>query len=97
MFDHLFATPSFGKILTIAFGAILTQNVILVQTLGICPFLGVSTKRKNATGMGLAVIVVILLSTIITWALYNFVLKNPALISFGETAFGFTHLRSSKI
>lgn len=88
MFDHLFATPSFEKILTIAFGAILTQNVILVQTLGICPFLGVSTKRKNATGMGLAVIVVILLSTIITWALYNFVLKNPALISFGETAFG---------
>ena len=48
MFDHLFATPSLEKILTIAFGVILTENIILVQTLGICPFLGVSSKRKNA-------------------------------------------------
>ena len=88
MFDKLFAMPSFETILAIAGAAILTQNVILVQTLGICPFLGVSKKRSSASGMGLAVIVVILVSTIITWALYNFVLVNPALIELGQKSFG---------
>lgn len=88
MFDHLFATPSLEKILTIAFGVILTENIILVQTLGICPFLGVSSKRKNAIGMGIAVTIVILLSTIITWFLYNFVLKNEYLINYGKINFG---------
>lgn len=62
------------KIMLIAFAAFLTENVILYQVWGICPFLGVSTKRKNALGMGLAVTAVILISTIVTWCLYNFVL-----------------------
>ena len=88
MFKELFAMPSLETILTIAFGVILTENIVLVQTLGICPFLGVSKKRSSAIGMGLAVTIVILISTIITWALYNFVLKNPALISFGKVKFG---------
>ena len=77
MFDELFKVPNLETILTIAFGVILTENVILVQTLGICPFLGVSKKRSSALGMGLAVTFVILISTIVTWFLYHFVLKNP--------------------
>ena len=88
MFKSLFAMPSLETVLTIAFGVVLTENIILVQTLGICPFLGVSKKRKDAVGMGLAVTAVILISTIITWTLYNFVLKNPALIALGESKFG---------
>lgn len=88
MLKELFAIPELKTILTIAFGCILTQNVILVQTLGICPFLGVSKKRSSAFGMGCAIIVVILFSTTITWFLYNFILKNPALISLGEKVFG---------
>lgn len=58
----------------IAFAAFLTENVILSQIWGVCPFLGVSTKRKNAVGMGLAVTLVIFVSTLVTWLLYNFVL-----------------------
>ena len=61
MFDELFKVPNLETILTIAFGVILTENVILVQTLGICPFLGVSKKRSSALGMGLAVTFVILI------------------------------------
>ena len=88
MFDELFKVPNLETILTIAFGVILTENVILVQTLGICPFLGVSKKRSSALGMGLAVTFVILISTIVTWFLYHFVLKNPALIELGKEKFG---------
>ena len=49
---------SFTGILSIALGAILVENFILVQFLGICPFMGVSKKMDTATGMGLAVIFV---------------------------------------
>lgn len=55
--------------------AILIENVILSQFLGICAFLGVSTNKKSAAGMGLAVVIVILLATIVTWVLYNYVLS----------------------
>ena len=45
-------------LLTIALGAILVNNFILVQFLGICPFMGVSKKMDTAVGMGFAVIFV---------------------------------------
>ena len=46
------------KLLSIALGAILINNFILVQFLGCCPFLGVSKKMDTAIGMGFAVIFV---------------------------------------
>ena len=46
------------NLLTIALGAILVNNFILVQFLGCCPFLGVSKKMDTAVGMGFAVIFV---------------------------------------
>ncbi len=46
------------KLLSIALGAILVNNFILVQFLGICPFMGVSKKMDTAVGMGFAVIFV---------------------------------------
>ena len=46
------------KLLSIALGAILINNFILVQFLGCCPFLGVSKKMDTAVGMGFAVIFV---------------------------------------
>lgn len=52
----------------------LIDNVILSRFYGICPFLGVSKKTNSALGMGVAVIFVILLATIITWPIYNFIL-----------------------
>jgi electron transport complex protein RnfA len=47
--------------------SLLVNNIIFSQFLGICPFLGVSKKIETATGMGIAVIFVIVLSSIITY------------------------------
>ncbi len=60
--------------IAIAFGAIFVNNVILQQFYGLCPFLGVSTKKSSALSMGMAVTFVITLSTIIVFAIYNYVL-----------------------
>ena len=50
---------------TIALGAILVNNFIVAQFLGICPFMGVSKKIETASGMGLAVIFVMGLASAI--------------------------------
>lgn len=55
-------------LLIISIGAIFMQNFVLVQFLGICPFLGVSKKVETATGMGFAVIFVMACASAITWA-----------------------------
>ena len=51
------------KLLSISLGAILVNNFILVQFLGICPFLGVSKKIDTAVGMGAAVTFVMALAS----------------------------------
>ena len=61
-------------IIAIAFGAIFVNNVVLNQFYGLCPFLGVSTKKSSALSMGLAVTVVITLSTMIVYTIYHQVL-----------------------
>ena len=58
---------SVTKLLAISLGAILTNNFIFSQFLGICPFLGVSKKLNTAVGMSAAVIFVMLLSTAVTY------------------------------
>ena len=60
--------------IAIAFGAIFVNNVVLNQFYGLCPFLGVSTKKSSALSMGMAVTFVITLSTMIAYAIYNYVL-----------------------
>ncbi len=55
-------------LLLISLGAILIQNFVLVQFLGICPFLGVSKKVETAAGMGFAVVFVMACASVITWA-----------------------------
>ena len=55
-------------------GGVLVNNYVLQQFLGICPFLGVSKKTKEASGMGLAVTFVMLFATLATWPIYNYVL-----------------------
>lgn len=63
-----------GSLVTLGLSAILIQNIILTQFLGICPFLGVSKKSESAIGMGIAVVFVIALSTILTWTIDKFLL-----------------------
>lgn len=55
--------------------AIFVNNIILSQFLGICPFLGVSKKTQSALGMGAAVTFVMLLATIVTYLLQNYLLE----------------------
>lgn len=63
------------NLLILAFSAFILENIILSQFLGICPFIGVSTKRSNALGMGMAVLFVMLISSSVTWLLYKYVLE----------------------
>ncbi len=62
------------SLIAIFLAAILTENYILNKFLGICPFLGVSKKLDTATGMSIAVTVVMVISTAVTWPIYTYVL-----------------------
>ena len=64
----------FTRILSLAVGAILVENYVLVQFMGCCPFLGVSKKLDTAGGMGMAVIFVMTIASAATWAINHFVL-----------------------
>ena len=62
-------------LLAISLGAILTNNFIFAQFLGICPFLGVSKKSDTAIGMGLAVTFVMGIASAITYAVNIILVK----------------------
>ena len=62
------------NLLAITLGAILANNFIFCQFLGICPFLGVSKKVDTAVGMGVAVTFVMGLASAITWLVNTFIL-----------------------
>lgn len=64
-----------GKLLLIAVGSALVNNVVLSQFLGICPFIGVSKKVKTAAGMGGAVVFVMTLASLVTSLIYRFILR----------------------
>lgn len=63
-----------AELLIISVGAILINNFVLVQFLGICPFLGVSKKVDTSVGMGFAVIFVMACASIITWCVQYYLL-----------------------
>ena len=58
----------------IIIGSIFVNNVVLAQFLGICPFLGVSSKVETSRGMGAAVTFVMALSAVVTWLLQTYIL-----------------------
>ncbi len=62
------------ELILILMGGVLINNYVLQQFLGICPFLGVSKKVNQATGMGVAVIFVMLVATAATWPIYHYIL-----------------------
>ncbi len=59
--------------------AVFVNNYVLQQFLGICPFLGVSKKLDQATGMSIAVIFVMLLATAVTYPIQHFILDKNGL------------------
>ena len=64
----------FTKLLEITLSAILINNFIFSQFLGICPFMGVSKKMDTAAGMGMAVIFVMGLAAAMSWVINEFLL-----------------------
>ncbi len=60
--------------LAIIFSAILVNNIVFAQFLGICPFIGVSKNLSSALGMGAAVTFVMAVSSAVTWLLQHYVL-----------------------
>ena len=63
-----------ATILLIVISAVFSQNFILVKFLGICPFLGVSKKVNSALSMGIAVTLVMILATLVTYPLYTYIM-----------------------
>ncbi len=61
-------------LLFLAISAIFVNNILLAQYLGNCPFCGVSKKLDTSIGMGVAVIFVVTLASIFTWAAYRYIL-----------------------
>jgi electron transport complex protein RnfA len=60
--------------------AFLIDNVVLMQFIGLCPFIGMSTDEDKAVGMGMAVTFVMVLATAVTWPLYKFILEPQGLV-----------------
>lgn len=63
-----------GTLIAIILAAVLTNNFITVKTYGICPFLGVSKKTSSALGMGVAVTIVMVLATAVTYPIYEYIM-----------------------
>ena len=52
----------------------IVNNFVLAKFLGLCPFFGVSKKLSNAFSMGVAVTLVMLIASIVTWVINNYIL-----------------------
>lgn len=63
-----------NNILTIFIAMVIVNNMVLTKFLGLCPFFGVSKKLSNALSMGIAVTLVMLIASISTSAIYNYIL-----------------------
>lgn len=68
----------------IVISAVLVNNIVLSKFLGICPFMGVSNKLDTSIGMGIAVIFVMVFSTIVTYLLNKYAL-SPFHLEFLKT------------
>lgn len=66
-------------LIVIMMSSVLVNNYVLSRFLGICPFLGVSKKLDQATGMGIAVIFVMMVATAVTWPIQYYILDANGL------------------
>ena len=69
----------FRDLIIIIMTSVLVNNYVLSRFLGICPFLGVSKKTNQAFSMGVAVILVMVMSTLVTWPIQKYVLEPNGL------------------
>ena len=59
----------------IFFASIVTSNMVLANFLGMCSYLSVSTEFKTASGLGMAVTLVLALTSMLNWVVFEFVIK----------------------
>jgi len=64
----------------------IVDNVVFIQYLAICPFIGMTSETDKAAGMGIATSFVIILATAVTWPLYQLVMV-PLHLEFLQTLF----------
>jgi electron transport complex protein RnfA len=72
---------------TAIISAMLINNVILMQFLGICPFLGVSKKTSSAIGMSAAVMFVMVIASMVTYTIYDLILYRYGIPYISTIAF----------
>ena len=63
-----------GTFMLVIILAVFVNNFVVVQFLGICPFLGLSKKTSSAVGMGVAVTIVMVITCLITYPIYTYIL-----------------------
>ena len=63
-----------SELIAIFFGMALVNNMVLSKFLGLCPFFGVSKKLSSAFSMGIAVVLVMLVASAVTWPLFHYLL-----------------------
>jgi len=68
--------PNINPII-IFIASIFTSNMILNNFLGMCSYLSVSTEYKTANGLGMAVTLVLVLTTAINWVIYTYIIIPP--------------------
>ncbi len=73
-----------SELVAIFFGMALVNNMVLVKFLGLCPFFGVSKKLSSAVSMGVAVMLVMLVASAVTWPLFHLLLV-PSGVEFMRT------------
>jgi Na+-translocating ferredoxin:NAD+ oxidoreductase subunit A len=64
-----------GVLFSVLIGAMLIHNFVFTKYLGLCVFFGTSQKKSTAVGMGITFTIVMVISAMMSWALYQFVLK----------------------
>jgi len=65
----------FGYLFSILIGAMIIHNFVFTKYLGLCVFFGTSQKKSTAVGMGITFTIVIVFASLMSWFLYQFVLK----------------------
>ncbi len=82
-----------SNLINIALDSVFVGNILLAYFLGMCSFLAVSKNMQTATGLGIAVIFVLTITTPVNWLVYNFLLAPGALAWAGFPGVNLTFLK----
>jgi Na+-transporting NADH:ubiquinone oxidoreductase subunit E len=82
-----------NNLINIALDSVFVGNILLAYFLGMCSFLAVSKNMQTATGLGIAVIFVLTITTPVNWLVYTFLLAPGALEWAGFAGVNLTFLK----